>query len=161
MRQNRAVPLVAVMLAFSLGSLSAHCAGPARAPAAIAAEPCPPPPCASSAPRPASLVASAAARVAAARKVGQIVRAHYEHGGGNALESGAAAELEFRAVRDSGASGPELIDAATKYAAAMRSQRELTVRLHAAQTVGDEDVARAEYKAAEADYWLEEAKAKR
>jgi hypothetical protein len=157
MRPNRAAPLFAVVTAFFIGSLSAHCAQPARAPSAIAAgSTCPPPPCASSAARTPALDAKTSARVQAAKKYTELMRVGYTTGNIDSAQIAAAEELEFRAVRDSGVAGPELVGAAKHY---------LEVRLNALALAQRRnfgfEVTREEYAVAEAEYWLEEAKTKR
>jgi hypothetical protein len=158
MRKNCPASLFAVATAFLIGSLSAHCAQPARAPTAFASEPCPPPPCASSAPRPASLAASASARIEAAKKLRPIVEQQRRVGLASLAALNAVDELEFRAVRDSGVVGPELVAAATRHLAAMREALELTKRRIGSGQLNADEVARVEYAVAEAEYWLEESK---
>jgi hypothetical protein len=160
MRSTRTSPLLAVLAAFFMGSLSAHCAQPGRAPTAVAAEPtCPPPPCVSGAPRTPALDAKAFARIQAAKKVTEILRARSANGSGDLAQLSAAEELEFRAVRDSGIVGPDLVDAAKRYLEGRR--RALQVNASWGGVVSAADVARAEYAVAEAEYWLDEAKTKR
>jgi hypothetical protein len=100
MGTHRAASYLAVTTAFVVGSLSAHCAGPTRAPVAVAAEPCPPPPCAStaSAPRSASLSGRASARIAAAKKIRALDRAGWARGSVGMGDYLADAKLEFVAV---------------------------------------------------------------
>ncbi len=161
MRSHTAV--LAVTTAFAIGSFSAHCATPARAPMATAATATAAEPCATAcapAPRSPALSASASARIAAAKKLRPLVYARFQSGGATLPEYLATSELEFRATRDSGIVGPELVAAASEYIASMRKALEL-VKLRYPRVASDEDLARAEYAVAEGEYWLEDAKSRR
>src|SRR5258706_9718357 len=146
---------VVVATSFALGSLSTQCAAPARAPTAVAAEPscvaCAPPP------RPPSVAASASARIAAAQKMRPLVEMRFKSGNATLLEYLATSEIEIRAFRDSGVTGDALVAAATKHRDDMRRALEIQ-RLRHPHSVDDEDLVRAEYAVAEAEFWVEEAK---
>jgi outer membrane protein TolC len=104
------------------------------------------------------LSASGSARIEAARKLTALVRQEHERGMASNRDVLAQAELEFRAVRDSGIVGPELVAAATTYAAAARDALATAKQQFQGGAAGRTDVARMEYAIAEAAYWLEEAK---
>jgi hypothetical protein len=112
-------------------------------------------------PRSPALASSASARVEAAKKLGVLAQAEYQHGTVGSEALFAAEELQFRAVRDSGVVGPELVDAATSHLAATRQLLALIEKRKAMGISGGLDLARGEYAVAEAEYWLEEAKTRR